>query len=288
MRHAQHGVDLITEDDIVELNALRKYDVVYFAGEWINSQAVGKLDDWVQAGGILYASTGLGVKNQYDEPEKGLLKLLGLRQATLAKNLYHVRPLLELPLADSIDTITVGEQKIPAIGMKQELTPVGNDVEVVGRWSNNKAAVTVRSHGKGKAIAVGTAAGATYLKTGTRAVPWARGGRVNLYNPDQFDAAATDLLRMGIASKEVQRPVICSEPLVESFVLDSKAGALLTLVNWSNEASLPELAVDIQVRAQPKRVFSVTQQKQLSAEYAKGRLTFTVPLEAADYIAIEF
>lgn len=288
LRHAQHGVDLITEDDIIELNTLRKYDVVYFAGEWINPKAVEKMDAWVQAGGILYASTGLGVKNQYNEPEQSLLKLLGLRQATLSKNLYHVRPLLELPLTDPIDTITIGDQKISAIAFKQELTPVSDDIEIIGRWSNNKPAVTVRTHGKGKAIAVGTAAGATYLKTGTRPIPWARGGKYNLYNPDEFDEAATKFIRLGIDAKEVKRQVTCSEPLVESFVLDNKKGSLLTLVNWTNQQTIAELAVEIQVRSQPKRVFSITTQKELAAEYDKGRLKFTLELTAADYVMIEY
>ena len=57
LRHAQHGVELVTEDDIAD-GVLKNYDVVYFAGEWIDTRAVKKLDDWVKAGGVLYATAG--------------------------------------------------------------------------------------------------------------------------------------------------------------------------------------------------------------------------------------
>ena len=42
LRQAQHAVDLITEDDIAESDALRNYDVVYFAGEWVDRRAVDR------------------------------------------------------------------------------------------------------------------------------------------------------------------------------------------------------------------------------------------------------
>src|SRR5690606_33970948 len=153
----QHQVDLITEDDIIE-RGLNNYQVVYFAGEWVNSRAVEKLDAWVAGGGVLVASTGLGIRNQFNEPETALLTLLGLSAADMKKNLYHVRPLLELPLAEPIDTISMNvahtepgvslarsvvPATIEAIAMRQRLTPAA-DVAVLGRWADGSAAVTVR------------------------------------------------------------------------------------------------------------------------------------------------
>ncbi|HVF09889.1 MAG TPA: hypothetical protein VNA16_03755, partial [Abditibacteriaceae bacterium] len=43
LRNAQHGVDLITEDDIKD-GYLKNYDVIYFAGEWIDHNAVKTID----------------------------------------------------------------------------------------------------------------------------------------------------------------------------------------------------------------------------------------------------
>lgn len=305
LRHAQVQVDLITEDDILD-GLLKNYDVVYFAGEWINTRAIEKLDAWVRAGGVLYASTGLGIKNQYDEPEAGMLKLLGLKSADMKKNLYHVRPLLELPLAEPIDTITldrvaqhspaddaddgarsVTSAKIDAIAFRQRLAVQSDDVQVLGRWSDGSPAVTVRSHGQGQAFAVGTAAGATYLKSGLRPLPWARGGGVNLYNPTEFDAPATHLVRLGLSAAKIDRQVECASPFVEALLLDNDQGTLLTLVNWTNESSLGGLQVRVRMRAAPREVFSVSGQKNLPSHFADGQLTFTTDLGAADFVMLK-
>jgi len=49
--------------------------------------------------------------------------------------------------------------------------------------------------------------------------------------PTEFHAAAADLI--GMPAKGVERPVVCSEPLVETTVVESGHGALIPLVNWS-------------------------------------------------------
>lgn len=303
LTNAQHQVDLVTEDDIIE-GRLKNYDVVYFAGEWVNRHAVAKLDDWVQAGGVLYASTGLGIRNQFNEPETNLLALLGLKSADMKKNLYHVRPLLELPLADAIDTITIDvavdsqasetglpsssivSAKIDAIAMRQKLNPLP-ETEILGRWKDGSAAVTVRNHGKGRAFAVGTAAGATWLKTALRPVPWARGGRVNLYNPVDFDPAATHLVELGLRAAEPTREVNCSRSNVETLLLDNPQGTLLTLVNWTNDDTVGGLQISVRMPSDVKEVFSVVQQKTLPSRYENGRLRFTTDLQAADYIMLK-
>src|SRR4029450_1050712 len=104
LRHAQHAVDLITEEDIVE-GYLKNFDVVYFAGEWLDHRCVPKLDEWVKAGGVLYACAGLGLKNEFGEPQPEMLKLLGLKDVKTTKNAYHMRTLLELPLCEAIGLI---------------------------------------------------------------------------------------------------------------------------------------------------------------------------------------
>jgi hypothetical protein len=286
LRHAGYNVDLITEDDIVQHHVLRQYKVVYFAGEWIQDRAIAKLDQWVQQGGILYATCGLGQRNQFDEPERGLLQLLGLRDASLQKNLYHYRPLLELPLAPPIDRIQMEDQTIDAVAFKQRLTPHSEQIQVTGKWSDGSPAVTIRNHGRGKAIAVGTAAGATYLRSALKPVPWARGGRVNLYNPTDFDPAAKRLAWLGVDAVEIPREVDCSNRHVEALLLDNKAGTLLTLINWTNQPTVRDLQVTVRLNGPPKEVRSVTGNRQLQWEFERGQLSFAVDVDAADFIMI--
>ncbi|MHB9106453.1 MAG: beta-galactosidase trimerization domain-containing protein [Armatimonadota bacterium] len=280
LKHAQLGVDLITEEDILD-GYLKNYDTVYFSGEWVNHQIIPVLERWAANGGILYAAGGLGHKNEFNEQDPGMPKLLGLKGVTVDKNLYHVRPYLELPLADPIDTITLDGAKIPAIGMKQVLQP--DTAKVLGTWADGTAAVTVRTVGKGKIFAVGTLAGCTYMKTGLRVTPWARGGRKMVYNPTGFDAAATKLALLGVDAKPLNREVVCSNQYVEALVRDSDQGTLLTLVNWDN-TPLPGLTVSVKMPAAPKSIRSVQDQKNVTgAKYENGTLTFTTDLEWANY-----
>jgi len=283
LKHAQVGVDLITEEDILD-NQLLNYDTVYFAGEWVNHNVVPKLEEWVRNGGTLYATAGLGHKNEFNENYNGMLNLLGLRGCTTEQNLWLVYPYLELPLAQPIDTITLNGGTIPAIGMKQALQP--NDAQVIGQWEDGQAAVTVRQLGRGRAIAVGTLAGTSFYKTGLRVTPWARGGRKMVYNPTDFDPKAQELALLGIAGKRDSRPVVCSNTNVEAMVMDSAKGTLVTLVNWDNKP-LPGLKVSVKLAATPQFVRTVQGQKNLQDVTFEGNtLTFTTDLEWADYILL--
>ena len=282
LKHAQQGVELITEDDIVD-GILKNFDAVYFAGEWIDHRTVPVLDKWVQDGGHLYATAGLGHLNEFNEPDPSLQKLLGLKNSTMEKNAVIIRTLLELPLLPTIDTLTLDGDKIPCIGMKQRLTP--DSAKVLGTWSDGSAAVTVREHGKGKAFAVGTLAGNTYMKSGVRVQPWPRGGRKNVYNPEGFSRGATKLVQLGIAGKSIERPIVCSNPLVEGLVLDGPQGTLVTLVNWTN-GPVKDLEVKLKMPAAPKSAKSVEGQKAVETKFANGELTFTIDLNDADYILL--
>lgn len=277
------AVDLITEDDIVERDELKRYNVVYFAGEWIDTRILPKVDAWVQAGGVFYAAAGCGHLNQFGAAEPATLKLLGLKSIATKKNGVVLRTLLELPLFPTIDTLTLESGKVEAIGMRQALTP--DTAKVLGKWSDGSAAVTVREHGKGKVFAVGTLAGNSYMKTGVRVQPWPRGGHKQVYNPTDFQAAATNLVRLGIDAVAVERAASCSEPLVEAVVMDHPKGTLVTLVNWTNQP-IKGLEVKVKVPAKPGAVRSVSGQKALTAQFANGETSFKVDLDEADYILL--
>lgn len=292
LRHAQHGVELITEDDINDgvnsKDILGNYEVIYFAGEWIDNRAARKLDAWVKNGGVLYATAGLGRLNQFNQPEPAMLALLGLKSVTIEKNAYHLRPLMELPLTKPIDTITLdGAGKIPAVAMKQVLTlDPASGAKVIGKWSNGDAAVTTREYGKGKAIAVGALAGHSFFKTGTKPVPFARGGYTNLYAPLDFDPAATKLALLGVDSRPgLARDVICSNPHVEAQVLDNDRGTLVTLVNWANEPA-KAVKVTLTLPFKPSVAKLVSTGKTIPFTHETGTAVFTLDVAEAEFVSL--
>jgi hypothetical protein len=283
LRHAQHAVDLITEHDIVARNELANYDVVYFAGEWIDSSAVARLDEWVRAGGVLYATAGVGRFDEFNRPNPSMLKLLGLKGEETTKNTVVIRTLLELPLLPPIDTMTFGDQKLPAVGMKQKLTTDG--AKAIATWSDGSVAATVHELGRGKAFAIGTLAGNTYMKTALRVQPWARGGKKTVYHPVDFDPTASRLVRLGVEARDVVRAAECSTAGVEAAVIDHSRGTLVTLLNWTNSA-VGELQVKVRVPSKPTKVRSVRLQKELPVQYENGVATIALELKDADYVML--
>lgn len=285
LRQAGYAVDLITEDDIVEDGLLRNYRALYFAGEWIDHRVPALLEQWIQAGGILYAAAGLGQRNEFGEDSADLMKRLGLESATRSQNLYHQRPKMELALARPIDTLKFGEQTLAAIGLKQVLKPAGIDTRVLGTWFDGSPAVTVREWGRGKAFAVGTLPGQTWLKTGLAPVPWARGGSKYPENPVAFDPSAAELALLGAAAAGIEREVEFSAPHLEALVLDNTRGTLLTLINWNN-APVADVQVTVKSEFKPKEVRSVQQGRKLDFNVASNRVTFQLPVEWADYVML--
>ncbi|MFM8890985.1 MAG: beta-galactosidase trimerization domain-containing protein [Planctomycetia bacterium] len=281
--HGQHRVDLVTEDDIAVDGILSKYDVLHVAGEWIDHRVPAKLEAWVRAGGILYASGGLGILNEFNEPDPAMQKVLGLSAVETSKNLAVIRPVMELPVAPPIGEITFDGSRIPAVGLKQVLTPA--DAKVLGTWADGKPAVTVRELGTGKVFAVGTLAGCCYLRTGLPVQPFARGGNLCPVTPTTFDPAAGRLARLGVDAKPIEEPAVCDNPYVEAIVMDGPAGSVLTLANWTSEP-VRNLKVRVRLAARPKEVRSVQAGRAVPAEFKDGVLTLTTDLEWADHVLL--
>jgi hypothetical protein len=281
--HGQHRVDLVTEDDIAMDDILSKYDVLHVAGEWIDHRVPAKLEAWVKDGGVLYASGGLGIFNEFNEADPALLKVLGLTSAETSKNLAVIRPVMELPVAPPIGEIAFEGGTIPAVGLKQVLVPA--DAKVLGTWADGKPAVTVRELGKGKAFAVGTLAGCAYLRTALAVQPFPRGGNLCPITPTTFDPAAGKLARLGVDARPVEEPAVCDHPFVEAIVMDGPAGSVLTLTNGTAEP-IANLEVQVRLPAEPKEVKSVQAGQAVPAEYKDGVLTLTTDLEWADHILL--
>jgi hypothetical protein len=123
------------------------------------------------------------------------------------------------------------------------------------------------------------------MKTGQVIAPFARGGRRTAENPTGFSMPALNLAKLAVDQSSLNFEVLCSEPLVESLVIDHKEGTLLTLVNWSKGAQ-KNLAVRIRMPEEPGRIWSVSGQTQLVGRYAEGVLTITMDLAEADYVIL--
>jgi hypothetical protein len=283
LRHAQHAVDCITEEDILD-GYLKNLKVVYFAGEWIDNRIIPKLEEWVKAGGVLYCCAGCGHKNQYDEPEPAMLKLLGLKDIKTTKNAYHLRTLLELPLAEPIDTMDVRGDKYTAIAMRQALIPgAAGVIRVEGKWSNREPALVTHELGKGAVLSTGTVIGTANQKALVKAGPWARGGKHVVHSIVSFDK--DPFVAVVKPASKAEREAEASKDGIESIVLDHKDGTLLTLVNWTN-GPVKDLEVQVRMKDAPKTVRTVSGQRNLDFKHNDGVVTFRLDLAEADYVVL--
>ncbi|MEO5618670.1 MAG: hypothetical protein ABIS67_12960, partial [Candidatus Eisenbacteria bacterium] len=147
----------------------------------------------------------------------------------------------DLPFAQPIDGVTflaaTGEVQMPVINVRSrfELAAVDDAGPVVkGRFLDGAPAVSVRTVGKGQAIYCGFLPGLSYFKPAIPLRPIDRGttddSMAHLI-PTEFDRGASALI--GLPAASVERPVVCSEPLVETTVIRAQQGVVIPLVNWS-------------------------------------------------------
>jgi hypothetical protein len=100
--------------------------------------------------------------------------------------------------------------------------------------------------------------------------------------PTDFDPAASALIAMPAA--ELTRPVECSEPLVETTVIESKHGLLVPLVNWSGKPVKP-LRVTLNFNAPAKKV-SLAGGGSAKVAREEGKTVVTFDLDVADALIL--
>lgn len=86
LENNQIPTDMVTEQNINLDNVLANYKVLYVVGTHISSAAQQKIADWVANGGILYATTGAGMKDEYNQPSTILSDVLGISYSDLDFN----------------------------------------------------------------------------------------------------------------------------------------------------------------------------------------------------------
>src|SRR5262249_28512423 len=73
---------------------LADYDALYVTDPCITTVAVGKIREWVRAGGHLYGSTAAGSRNEFNEEVEGLAPVFGIASGATVKvqpGRYHIR-----------------------------------------------------------------------------------------------------------------------------------------------------------------------------------------------------
>ena len=307
LRHAQVPVDFLSEDDVIEGRA-KDCQVIYILQQWMHSKATAALTKWVQAGGTLVALGGGGFMNEFNQSNPGANTLYGVKSQSLATDpdlvpkylLKENTPFLtkqDLPPYVPMDKVkwTRGDRAVsdvPVIVWKQTLAPT--DAKVIGTFADGKPAVLEKAHGKGRALLFGFLPGQAYLKSGLPLRPADRGATdagFSHFLPTAMNSALRAALVDDFLPAGFVRPVVCSETLVESSVIDTPAlaGAParlgVPLMNYTGKP-VAKLEVKLTGLTGAKAIRSI-ERGVLKSETRDGATVVTLPLNVADMLLID-
>ena len=263
LRHAQYPVDLITDEDVAE-GRLEGYRVLYVVGAEMLAAAAAPLEQWVNEGGIVYATAGGGLLDEYHRPQKLLHEMYGIKRHELVREVRHIRPRNSLPKAQPLDTVRIESAghgldaiELPALLYRETLTAAAG--ETVGRYaSDGGVAAVVNRYGQGTTFYLGALAGIAYLAP---AMPPSSD-----VLPTDFLQDRRDLIAAPLRWAEVVPPVRTSDPLVEAQYLEGDNGAVVTLTNW-RQAPVDQLVIQFPGRPELRSVRSLR-----AAGHFKGHL----------------
>src|SRR5262249_33978500 len=233
LRHQQTPLDVVIEGD-----DLKSYRVLYLADRHVSRAASKAIADWVKAGGGLYATAGAGLLDELDQPNTVLRELLGIDPQALEE--AKCEPIRfekqDLPFAEPLAAVdkSDGKADIPVFGIRSRFAV--KEAKVLRKFKDGAPALAERTVVKGKAYYCGLLPGLSYFHPAMPKRPVDRGttddSMAHLI-PTGFDLQAAALI--GLPLEGIDRPVICSEPLVETTVIQSKSAVAIPLINWSGK-----------------------------------------------------
>ena len=242
LAHAHIPVDPIDEVMLAAGN-LSRYRIIYVNGSHLPRRSAEALARYVENGGVLWTS-GFGcARDEADAPLKALDPVLGLEarqppelwyavqryKATDVQSFADARAVI-VPVPDNARITGAGVYVgsfMPVVG-REVLRPAAG-TEVLARFADGRAAMTVHKHGKGLAYTAGFYAGLEYSAT-------LRDGNIDMCR--DLDAARRNFITAPALA--VTRPVVePSVPAVEAVLLRNPASGkhAVVLMNWAYKLS---------------------------------------------------
>jgi hypothetical protein len=267
LQHQNIPVDFVSEDDLTP-QGLKPYRVLYVTEPNVPEEGQRGIAAWTRAGGTLVTVTGAGERGRYDEPCGLLTDATGMRE----------QPRMRL-LVPSLDRLPVAGWGRGALGEFTAAGARGTCISPQGRveatFDDGSPAVVRRALGKGRVVHFAWMPGLSYASS-------SRGVRDRL--PVDFSPAIRRWIVHPTQLAGVRPPVTVDRAMVETPVLASSGGEVVTLLNWTGE---PGVRVNLRARVSfaARRVTSL-RHGPLPFRQVREDVTFSLPLNAADIVTL--
>ncbi|MCM8817767.1 MAG: beta-galactosidase trimerization domain-containing protein [Candidatus Omnitrophica bacterium] len=297
LRKAGYRVDFITENDIKE-GLLDNYRVLYIVGQNIEKKAAQKIKEWIENGGIVFATASAGRKDEFDQPTDVLDSVFGRgKQISYLKYKGPLRAQLELLFQSGVDRILF-EGKSSKVLCNKEVFEVMPESQVVARYSSDGMPAWIKKNtGSGVAYYGGTLPGQTYIQAGLEVLPCGKGGMKQKFchfgagnqEPVIEDAVSQDLILLPLKENNIQPDIISSIKGIVTGRLKSDKCVVIPVVNLTARDSVKNVCLDVKgLEFVPYKVWSCFYKNGLKFSYGKEVLKIYLPrINAADVIIIE-
>lgn len=238
--HQQVPLDFLVEQDAAD-GTLDQYRVIYLTDSHVTRAASTKLAEWVKAGGVLMATAGAGMFDEYNAPNQTMRELLGVNQTSLdapaEAQLGFIKQ--DIQFVKPLATVSWGDQSLQALGVVSRVDlPADGGTQLSATFADGSPAVTSRQVEKGRAIYCAFLPSLSYYQPAIPLRPVDRGSTDDAmahFLPTDFSPGAADLIKLPLTDAGVVGPVQSSVALVECSIIDSPKGTAIVVTNWTTE-----------------------------------------------------
>jgi hypothetical protein len=301
LRHQQIPLDFVADGD-----ELKGYHLLCLTDANVSVAGSKAISKWVKTGGMLFATAGAGMFDEFNRPNKIMRELLGIDQKLLEENKDN--PIRfekqDLPFAKPLTTVGVafagigaeGKRGLPVLGVCSHITVQGKS-KVWGKFADGKPAIALRNLGKGFVYYWAFLPGLTYFEPAIPMRPMDRGTKdesMTHFLPAGFDDRVLRTLSM-VTWSRTKMPVVCEEPPiffhapVESTVIEAPQGIVIPLINWKGKDGLgvpiKNLRVTVNIPVPTKNV-SLASGRPVRMQMDNGARVFILDLDVADALIL--
>ena len=209
---------------------------MFLVGDSIPGVSAKALEKWVQDGGTLVATAGVGRYGSYREANPELSKLVGVESRTVEEKDTFLRPRQELPFIKATASVNGDAFQFPALSARERIKPA-SDAKVSATFSDDKSpAVITRKVGNGTVHYAAAYPGIAYLWAALQP-PMVPDRGVGTHTvPVNFDKGADAFIQSVIIAAAIQ-PVVTAEPrLIDTrLVKGSDKVYFLPLANFNEK-----------------------------------------------------